>query len=247
MNQNGAARGGALLLRCTRLIDGLANGPTKLLMQARNLWRLELKASFVLPLLLSYLAPTGAISLAQSLDAFIATGSMTAPRSWHTATLLANGKVLIAGGSQGSDPLATAELYDPVAGTFTPSGSMTTPRMAHSATLLPDGRVLIAGGATTGGGVTASHSAEIYHPSTGTFASTSNLISDHVCQRATLLRNGRVLIAGGSGSRGGDVPQAELYDPDTGAFARTGSYARNNFGFNSCEGSALVLLTDGRC
>jgi hypothetical protein len=159
-----------------------------------NLWRLTVKVSLALPFLLSCLAPDGAISLAQSPGAFTATGSMTTPRSWHTATLLANGKVLIAGGSQGSDPLATAELYDPVAGTFTPSGSMTTPRMAHSATLLPDGRVLIAGGATTGGGVTASDSAEIYDPSTGTFAPTTNLTGDHVCQQATLLRNGRVQL-----------------------------------------------------
>ena len=74
---------------------------------------------------------------------------MMTPRSWHTATLLTNGKVLIAGGSLGDslgfNPLATAELYDPDSGIFNPTGGMTTPRMAHSATLLPDGRVLIAG------------------------------------------------------------------------------------------------------
>ncbi len=110
-----------------------------------------MKISFVLPLVVLGVAGHGAIALAQSPGAFTATGNMTTPRSWHTATLLTNGKVLIAGGSLGFNPLATAELYDPDGGIFTATGGMTTPRMAHSATLLPDGRVLIAGGTIAGG------------------------------------------------------------------------------------------------
>lgn len=173
-----------------------------------------MKVSFVLPLLLLGLADHGAVALAQSPGTFTRTGAMTTPRSWHTATLLTNGKVLIAGGSVAIDaPTATAELYDPDSGIFTSTGSMTMPRMAHSATLLADGRVLIAGGTTRAGqGLTPSNSAEIYDPSTGTFASTGNLISDHVCQQATLLGNGKVLIAGGRGPND-PVPYAELYDP----------------------------------
>ena len=74
--------------------------------------------------------------------AFISTGSTTVPRFAHTATLLNDGRVLIAGG--GSYPaISSAELYDPVAGTFSPTGSMTARRVGHTATLLADGRVLI--------------------------------------------------------------------------------------------------------
>ena len=77
---------------------------------------------------------------------FFITGSMGVDRANHTATLLANGKVLIAGGVTLSGEVATAELYDPNTGTFTSTGTMTGPRDRHTATLLANGKVLIAGG-----------------------------------------------------------------------------------------------------
>lgn len=103
----------------------------------------------------------GALASAEVYDpktnTFSPTGSMTTPRSGHTATLLANGKVLIIGGvssqlfAYGSlipstTPLATAELYDPAAGVFSPAGIMTKGRLGHTATMLSNGKVLITGG-----------------------------------------------------------------------------------------------------
>lgn len=79
-----------------------------------------------------------------------ATGAMAADRSYHTATLLLDGKVLVAGGAQDGGPRGSpsSELYDPISGTWTATGTMITPmpRYGHTATLLPDGRVLVAGG-----------------------------------------------------------------------------------------------------
>jgi hypothetical protein len=104
----------------------------------------QMKTCFVLTLLLSCVAG------AQSPGTFTATGNMTTGRVQHTATLLLDGKVLIAGGEDGSSPfysiLSSAEIYDPATGTFAPTSNMTRARQEHSATLLPDGRVLIAGG-----------------------------------------------------------------------------------------------------
>src|SRR5207302_296704 len=79
-----------------------------------------------------------------------ATGSMSIARDACTATLLTNGKVLVAGGVNSTGPTSSAELYDPATGLWTPTGSMTTPRFGHTATLLPDGRVLVAGGSIDG-------------------------------------------------------------------------------------------------
>jgi hypothetical protein len=185
------------------------------------------------------------IALAQSLGTFTATGDMMTPRSgWYTATLLANGKVLIAGGAAGFTPLSAAELYDPVSGTFTPTGNMRAPRLLHTATLLPDGRVLIAGGSDSQT-LIPTNGAEIYDPSIGTFAATGNMIFGHACQQATLLGNGKVLILGGDGAND-RVPYAELYDPATGTFAPAGTYASDISGFNGCQGAVSALLPDGR-
>ena len=110
---------------------------------------------------------------------FSPTGSMTVARWSHTATLLNNGKVLIAGGefynSGGSvASLASAELYDPTAGTFTAASDMTLARTDHTATLLPSGMVLVAGG-DGGNGENAVASAELYDPTAGTFSATGNM------------------------------------------------------------------------
>ena len=153
-------------------------------------------------------------------DTWTATGSMGTARSFHTATLLPNGKVLVAGGQNGSPVLTSAELYDPAVGTFASTGALGTARNLHTATLLPNGKVLIAaGGDNTGGGLA---SAELYNPAAGTFAPTGSLGTTRLAHTATLLPNGNVLIAGGVSSTG-ILASAELYDPAAGTFAPTGS------------------------
>jgi hypothetical protein len=202
-----------------------------------------MKTSFVLPLLLLGAAGHGTIALAQSPGTFSATGNMTTPRGGHTATLLPNGKVLVAGGSTFSGlyvPIATAELYDPSTGAFTATGNMTTPRTWHSATLLPDGRVLIAGGVSFFDPYLILASAELYDPSTGAFTATGDMTTAREWQAATLLTSGKVLIAGGT------APVAELYDPATGTFSPTGKYSSWPGDFNSPQGATSTLLQDGR-
>jgi len=186
---------------------------------------------------------------AQSPGTFTATGSMRIPRYWHSATLLHDGRVLIAGGENFSNSdfrgLASAEVYDPATGTFTATGSMTTPRTGHTATLLPDGRVLMVGGAFSpprqgtpvmrpdGSYVTPTISdplplAELYDPATGTFRATGDTITPHPWLAATLLPNGMVFISGSLVSRVFEVVTlagAELYDPASGTFAATGNQA----------------------
>jgi hypothetical protein len=119
-------------------------------------------------------------AIAQTPGAFTNTGTMTTPRAGHTATLLPDGRVLIAGGDNPATVLDTAEIYDPATGLFTPTGGMTTPRSGHSATLLADSKVLLAGG--NGPGHAPVAAAELYDPSTATFTATGEY--DHRPDRA---------------------------------------------------------------
>jgi len=168
-------------------------------------------------------------TIAVTTHGFLLTGSMATPRRFHTATLLPNGKVLVAGGwNAGSTAFASAELYDPSSGTFSVTGNMTVPRAGHTATLLNNGKVLIAGGNSDTAGSAAVSSAELYDPATGTFAATTGSMTvARAAHTATLLQSGKVLIAGGDvlfyNGSGQSLASAEIFNPSTGSFTATGS------------------------
>ena len=132
--------------------------------------------------------------------------------------MLADGKVLVVGGSNGVE-LASAELYDPGTGTWSLTGSMTTTRAAHTTTRLADGGVLVAGGLMNFNTYLAS--AEIYDPATGVWTATGSMSIRREGHTATLLSDGKVLVAGGY--MPGDTAACELYDPATGTWSPTGS------------------------
>jgi len=145
--------------------------------------------------------------------------SLTA-RVDHTATLLPNGEVLVAGGANTNGYLASAELYNPATGKWTFTGSMQTARDGHRATLLQNGQVLVAGGINVNGIVA---SAELYNPATGT------------------LGTGKVLVAGGTvGYHPATINSARLYDPSTQSWASTGSMSVSR------ELETMTVLSNGQ-
>jgi hypothetical protein len=166
----------------------------------------------------------------------------------HTATLMQNGTVLIAGGFvnsvwdySGSTSDNGAGLYDSVTGVFSVTSNMTANRGGHTATLLANGKILVTGGADQDPTGTGLASAELYDPSTSTFTQTGSMAVGRFLDTATLLQNGKVLIAGGAlTSTSAPVATAELYDPVTGTFTMTGAMA------TAREQHTATLLADGR-
>ena len=149
------------------------------------------------------------------------TGRMNEMRFGHTATLLSDGRVLVAGSG-------TAELYDPATAIWSRTGNPIASRWGHTATLLRNGKVLVAGGygvASADGAFDYLGSAELYDPATGTWSTTGSLNDGRCCHTATLLQDGRVLVARGSNDLddGIAVTSAEMYDPGVGAWTRTGA------------------------
>jgi len=160
-----------------------------------------------------------ALSAAGAPFTFDNTGSLNTARRGHMATLLPNGKVLVAGGTNApNSALTSAELYDPASGSWTATGSLNAARLDHTATLLPNGKVLVAGGYDGSGPLT---SAELYDPASGSWTATGSLNAARYVHTATLLPNGKVLVTGGYD--GSDpLSSAELYDPASGSWTAAG-------------------------
>jgi len=188
-------------------------------------------------------------------DGFVATGSMVTARQKAVATPLADGRVLITGGRISPAAMSKtrkAEIYDPATGTFTATGDMLTARQDHNAVRLADGRVLVFNGGDLFAPLNGDPGtpAEIYDPATGTFSATAPLLVERDLGSATLLADGRVLIAGGRGCGPcldlgdgvftlRDTEVVEIYDPQTGQFDAVGP-------MSSSRGmTALLALADG--
>lgn len=152
-------------------------------------------------------------ALAEPLDSWSPAASMQVARESHTATLLPDGRVLVAGGQRfaGSPPFASAELYDPVKDTWSSAGDMSVRRFGHTASLLRSGKVLVVGGVEREDAATA----ELYDPETNTWSHTASMDQARRYHTATLLPNGKVLVFGGDHSPWYAPPNPELYDPGT--------------------------------
>ncbi len=207
-------------------------------------------------------------------EGFQPTGSMKAARLFHTATLLNDGRVLVTGGADplslklfggdyGFSSMASAEIYDPASGTWSEAASMTEPRGGHTATLLPNGEVLVAGGASPGPYLSESGlanfssvtSAAIYNPARNDWRAVDPVKIAHVFHSATLLPDGRVLIAGGDFDYNGFYGKPELFsyeteyfDPAREAWSPGGPFSTYTFFPNQTGrfGHGALLLPDHR-
>jgi N-acetylneuraminic acid mutarotase len=205
-----------------------------------------------------------------------ATASMGTPRAFHSATPLPNGKILVVAGAGpgGAEPtnanqLASAELYDPISGTWSPTGSLTgttttpasnTPRGArfsHTAVLLDKGpcgtscgKVLIAAGVGGVGTGPALPSAELYDPGTGTFKATTDLGLSRQGHASAVLPDGKVLVMGGFHDPFGTTPPnldaTETYDPATATWSSSASLAARRIAQTATPlRDGTILVTGG--
>lgn len=185
---------------------------------------------------------TTTVTITADTGHFTLGAQMVHPRSGHSATLLANGKVLVAGGRVARDggplPVLPAELYDPATGAFQESGALPSGRWHPRAVLLADGRVLVAGGWDDSGRALAS--ALIYDPVTGLFTPTGSMATARAEFAMARLADGRVMVIGGDSSSPVSITGAEIYDPATQAFTTTVSLPAGG------AGATAVVLGDGR-
>jgi uncharacterized repeat protein (TIGR01451 family) len=166
--------------------------------------------------------------------------SLAAARSYHTATLLRSGKVLVVGGWNGSALIASAELYDPATDSWSSAGTLASARQQHTATLLASGKVLIAGGRGNG-----YNKGELYDPDTNTWSAGGTLVAGRYLHAASLLATGEVLLTGGEQ---GDLPQntTDLYDPASNTWSSAGTLPERRYVHTSTLlPSGKVLIAGG--
>jgi hypothetical protein len=175
-----------------------------------------------------------ALALAASTLSFAAsgtwssTGTMISARDGHTATILTNGKILAAGGTNNGVALTSAELYNPIAGTWASTGSMHVARTLARAVLLSNGSVLVMGGCVNDCLSATTRSAELYNPTAGTFTATGPMIQARAEFGVAVLANGQVLVAGGCTAYDANgclavTTKAEIYNPASGTWTATGA------------------------
>ena len=187
----------------------------------------------------SYCHRSSVLANSSSAGSVRSASPMLEPRSGHTATLLQDGKVLIAGGMRrNQDFYTSAELFDPAAGKFQATGAMSVARVGHAAVLLRSGKVLIVGGWVGHGGT---DSADLYDPATGTFTALSRMNAKRGRPTATLLASGDVLIAGGADhDTPGGIASAEIFRAATSKFEPVGPMHIARIS------QTATLLNDGR-
>ena len=147
---------------------------------------MKIKTNKILSFALALTALALSLSAVQSASAysFVETGTMNTGRYVHTATLLASGQVMVAGGFNGNiGEVAGTETYNPATGSWTTNGDMINPRSDHTATLLPNGKVLVAGGDDFTGALT---NAELFDPASGTWTATGSLTNSRTYHAAAL-------------------------------------------------------------
>jgi N-acetylneuraminic acid mutarotase len=158
-----------------------------------------------------------------------------------TGTLLASGKVLVAGGATGaSDALISSEIYDPITRLWTLGAKMVQARSDYASVMLASGKVLFIGGENING--VSIRNAELYNPSSGTFTATGSMVATREEHTAVLLANGNVLVSGGNkvtSTSSTPLSSAELYNPTTGTWTATSSMS------NARSGHTSTVLTNG--